>query len=312
MRSKTHDHPYPVIAAYGTDLMRTCVLDLGDAGFAWIRSPGPAMATPLPAPPASVRDLISRLPRDAVRPALPERVQDGVRYDAPGPVSLAGALLTGDDPARTGAAPLLRSVGRTLRRVHESPVPADVAARPPRGPARLAERLSAKDEVGRTARLRTLIDEVLGADRLCRVSTWCEGLMRTEGAPVLLHGGPSLGALVPDRSDPGRGALFTGEDVTPGPWTFDLGWLLGEILELGVGLRAVRPGTPPPGDLARALFAGYGRSPVPSVGRAAAVRILTHAYDFAAFAGWHEESLRRSLTLVADLIDSDGAAALTW
>ncbi|GAB3963416.1 hypothetical protein GCM10029978_021130 [Actinoallomurus acanthiterrae] len=301
-----------MIATYGTDLMRTSVLDVGNAGFAWLRSPGPAMATPLATPPASARASISRLPRDAVWLALPERVHDGVRYDVPGPVSLAGALLRGDDPARAEAGLLLGNVGRTLRRVHELSVPADVPARPPRGVARLGERLSARNEVGRTERLRALVDEVLGADLLRRVSTWCEELMRAEHAQVLLHGGPGLGTLVPDCADPGHGALLIGEDLTSGPWTFDLGWLLGEILELGVALSAARPGTPPPGDLARALFEGYGRSPVSPVGRTAAVRILTHAYDFAAFAGWHEESLRRSLTLVADLADSDGAAALNW
>ncbi|WP_433175452.1 hypothetical protein [Actinoallomurus sp. CA-150999] len=270
------------------------------------------MTMPLAMPPAPIGALISRLPRDAVWLALPERVDRGVRYEVPGPVSLAGVLLSGDDPARTEAALLLANVGRTLRRVHELSVPADVPARLPSGAARLTERLSARSDVGRTGRLRTLVDEVLGADRLRLVSTWCEGLMRTESTQVLLHGGPGLGTLIPDSANPGHGALLIGADPTPGPWTLDLGWLLGEILELGGALSATRPGTPPPGDLARALFDGYGRSPVSPVGRTAAVRILTHAYDFAAFAGWHEESVRRSLTLVADLADSDGAAALNW
>jgi hypothetical protein len=131
--------------------------------------------------------------------------------------------------------------------------------------------------------------------------------------PGLLHGAPSLGLIVPSVS-PGNCALLSGEDLARGPAAFDLGWLLGELAEMrATNVRGIG-GLPDDrsGPLARALLDGYG-PPGDSVttGRAATVRVFTHAHDYAAFVGWHDH-VTDYLDIIADLIDEDGSSATKW
>jgi hypothetical protein len=92
-----------------------------------------------------------------------------------------------------------------------------------------------------------------------------------------------------------------------------VGWLLGELTELrqhhldrGNTEAAARCTA-----VARGFLRGYSSPPFDpkAVGRAATLRIVTHAHDYAAYVGWVPQ-LPALLDLAAGLVDADGLAAL--
>lgn len=127
-----------------------------------------------------------------------------------------------------------------------------------------------------------------------------------------MHGAPSTASLVPARHHSGMGHLLIGEDLAVGPAEFDVGWPVGELVELRE--RAARRGDASAaerhGALIDAFLSGYPRRVAgAAVGRVAALRFLTHLHDFAAYVGWHD-TLPADLTTVADVIDAAWLGAL--
>ena len=104
-----------------------------------------------------------------------------------------------------------------------------------------------------------------------------------------------------------HGAVLIGEDLACGSPLFDLGWILGEIVELRANTgRTSRAADTVCRLMARALFDGYGASPGPAVRRVATLRSLAHIVDYTSFAGWHNRVVDDHLALLVHLID--GAA----
>ncbi|WP_349345454.1 hypothetical protein [Streptomyces rapamycinicus] len=110
------------------------------------------------------------------------------------------------------------------------------------------------------------------------------------------------------------GALLIGEELARGPAEYDVGWLLGELAELRL-LALARTGDDQSvsacEEAARHLLRGYGGDhldPVP-LGRVAALRVLTHAHDYAAYVAWTAE-LSDYLDVIAALLDAEGAPAV--
>ncbi|MGW3950388.1 hypothetical protein ACWEKM_05385 [Streptomyces sp. NPDC004752] len=285
-----------VIRVFGTARVRTTVLARRDGGYVWMRRQGPAPGAALPRPDAATAASLSALSRDApVRLALAEPGGDGVaglRYPVPGVFSVARLL---HDPApRTRAAirDACHGIGAALRLIHAVPAPAGTAI-VPSAPARLVRWLRTGDGPGSSPRLYEAALARLGPDRLCLARTWGESAADGPGPRVLLHGGPALGALVMP-ADLGRPALLTGEELACGSWEFDVAWLLAELTELARA-RDLGIGGVPAADypaLAAAVTDGYGRRPSKrALRRATALRILTHAHDFAAYVQWHGELL---------------------
>ncbi|MCF2434248.1 hypothetical protein LV779_02180 [Streptomyces thinghirensis] len=127
------------VREYGTRYLRITVRYHGDAGFSWLRTPGPAHTRPQRLPPwRSARHCGASTPpsvprregRCGARLALgewaagpePDRAaRPGVRYRVPGAVSVARLLPSGDDTAFRLSVSALADAGRTLRRLHREP-----------------------------------------------------------------------------------------------------------------------------------------------------------------------------------------------
>jgi phosphopantothenoylcysteine decarboxylase/phosphopantothenate--cysteine ligase len=275
---------------YGTGLLRTTIApDRG--GYRWTRRPGPLAPTPF----ACEADGAALAELSAIGGARLVRGVGGAEersYHVDGSESVAGLLLRDGPDARL--ARRLRDVGRLLRAVHELPGPPTPA--PARGVRRLEDWLSGRAGTPRAAYAASLLARGLGP-RLAPLRDWCVRL-RTD-AVTLSHGCAGLGSVVAGSGE-WRTELLAGEDICSAPWYLDLGWLVGELVEL----RWQLPGND---DVWRqsmdALFDGYGRDPGEDWAPLAALRILLHIHDFTAYVGWNDESFSRHLHFVTFLLD---------
>lgn len=273
-------------------------------GFHWDRAAGPARPGPLTCADPELLDLLPDTTASGAAFVLPTVRHPGLSFRTRGPGSLLAAVAApGGQRTVTEA---LAATGRALRAVHAVPVPAAITAAPPPGPARLARWLAGAAAPSTAARLRGELTARLGAQRVWTLQQWT-GAALTRG-PALVHGGPSLGQIVPPHDGTGTVAVLTGEDVTAGHPGTDLGWLLGELVELG---RDRTRGWVAPA--ARALVGGYSQGPVggpvgPPRGtaRCCALRMATHLHDYAAYVGWSDDLVDR-LDTVAELVDDPDA-----
>lgn len=305
-----HADGLDLVAAYGTGLSATRIHRAPDGGFLWWQGPGPQVPGPLTAPAAH---LVPGLPPEsgAAVLAVPERAGDGLLHRVSGSASAAAWLRDFRPQARALVAHALASAGRSLRALHAVPVPDDVPLGPPPGLTRLRAWADGSGELRR----RTLA--AWGPERLERLLGWADQAAPAEaaapattgpattGARSLVHGWASVGALVPPLGRGGRVALLTGEDLAAGRPELDLGWLLGELVELAWA-------APPHdcSDLQRVLLDAYGPGPDPVlVGRSAVLRVVTHMQDFATYRGWDDELLGY-IAFTAELIDEEGRRAV--
>lgn len=302
-----HTTPAPP-RRFGTTLLRTEVDGDDTHGFRWTRRPGPSAPEPFSDPARSTDPVLLALTvpetRGAVRMALGTPDGQARRYRADSPTAAASLLLYTDrGPELSGD---LHGLGRLLRRLHDSgPAPWAVddsddgrtpAALLPRGWTRLRRWLDGEPTVGDAADARIRLREVLGPHRWELLRRWTSDIARSPAGRS--HGAPGLGSLVPGghHDDP---VLLTGEDVAIAPWTWDLGWVVGELVELSWQLAAPA-GLP---DLLGALFTGYGRDLGPLWSRSAALRIVLHVHDFSAYTHGSADILRGYADFVAFLVD---------
>ncbi|WP_058047487.1 hypothetical protein [Streptomyces roseifaciens] len=326
-----------LVGEYVTGLQHTRVHRSAHGGFVWWHRPGALRPGPLAAPAAAAVPDLSDLPGAALLVA-PVPFGDGLLHRAPGAVSVVTWLADPRPGARQLAAHALATAGRSLRALHGTPLPPG----PPPGPPEALRRMRAWADgadglLPGAARLREETLAAWGSARLERVRAWWEEAVAPPVAS-LIHGGASLGALVPPLHR-GRTALLTGEDLAAASPALDLGWLLGDLAELA--WSAGRYGAPgpsdapgPPGatggpDLRQVLLAGYGLDgsddpggsggpedpdgpggPDPAaVARAAVLRVVTHMQDFASYCDWSDE-LRDYIAFTAELIDEEGRRAV--
>ncbi|MFF4511223.1 hypothetical protein [Streptomyces mirabilis] len=305
----------PLVDAFATGFLRTAIHRLPAGGYLWVRRPGADRPTPLTGPTPGARAALDSLPplsSPGVCLALPTTESDALHYPAPGADSVAKLLWTDLTPAATAhLAAALHGTGRLLRALHTAPGgTAETDRTGPGGPARLASWMDSGTGPRCARQLHGVLRDRLGDARWKTVRAWCHALTEpSPGGGTLLHGAPSTGGLVPSPAGTDA-ALFTGEDITRGPAGFDLGWLLGEFLELRMTTAARALHRPVLTDLPAALLDGYGAGADPgTTGRAAVLRIMTHAHDFAAYVGWHAE-LDLYATTLPRYVDTEGHAAL--
>ncbi|MFE1286405.1 hypothetical protein [Streptomyces sp. NPDC058751] len=296
-----------LVAEYGTGLQTTRVHRAQDGGFLWWQRPGAQHTGPLTAPAAH---LVPYLPAEtgAALLAVPEQVGDGLLHRAAGAASAAAWLRDFRPQARGLVAHSLASAARALRVLHRVPVPDDVPLGTPPGLTRL------RDWAYGTSELKDRTLAVWGEERMARLLGWTTDLGPTSDAAgtgrprSLVHGWASVGALIPPLSR-GRAALLTGEDLAAGRPELDLGWALGDLVELAWAARAVASPHDCT-DLRRVLLDAYGPGPDPVlVGRSAVLRVVTHMQDFATYRGWDDELLDY-IALTAELIDEEGRRAV--
>ncbi|MFE9170732.1 hypothetical protein ACFYNZ_14600 [Streptomyces kebangsaanensis] len=281
---------------YGTDLLRTRVSAL-PGGHEWTRTTGRLAPEPFRTATGLEHRLAAAGRADAVRLAVGHGGPTSRVYQVAGGESVANALLT------VGPLPQLREplrgLGLALSRLHAGGPPnADPPPGPPRGLRRLDTWLAGRAPVARAAYVGAELRSRLGPERWSRVTAWCR---RTgeDSDVTLVHGAPGLGSLVPGDGD-GTATLLTGEDLAVAPWYFDLGWVLGELVELRWQLGGDQQGWQ---FLLEALFEGYGRDVGEQWNRVAALRILLHVHDIAAYVGWHTAGFDHYATFLMFLID---------
>lgn len=302
--SPADPHGPELVAEYGTGLQTTRVHRARDGGFLWWQGPGAQVEGPLTAPAAH---LVPHLPVEtgAALLTVPEPVGDGLLHRVAGSASAAAWLRDFRPGARTLVAHSLASAARALRALHAVPVPDEVPLGTPPG----LTRLRAWAQGSSVLKDRALA--VWGEERMDGLLGWAADLTpdtaRAATGPrtrSLVHGWASVGALIPPLSR-GRVALLTGEDLAAGRPELDLGWLLGELVELAWA-------APPHDstDLQRVLLEAYGPGPDPVlVGRSAVLRVVTHMQDFATYRGWDDELLGY-IAFTAELIDEEGRRAV--
>ncbi|MGW2042517.1 hypothetical protein [Streptomyces virginiae] len=290
---------------FGTGLLQTVVTGDPDHGYTWVRRPGPLSPAPFAAPglvpPIALTGPGPGPSTAAVRWAAGTETAEpgGRRYHVRGPESVARRLLHhGPDEDLVA---ILEGVGSLLRGLHETPVPQDLAGRPesrPRGLVRFADWLAGRAASPRAAYAESRLRPRLGETRMAALHALCARIA-DEPEPVLCHGAPALGSLVPAM--PSGGAdLLIGEDLCLAPWYFDLGWILGELIELKWYRGDGHPAWP---RLLDALFQGYGRDLGDEWDRLAALRVLLHLHDYTAYVGWDEKTFEKYTGFAMFLLD---------
>lgn len=285
---------------FGTALLQTAVDGDDEHGYRWTRRPGPAAPAGFADPTHSTDPALLTLTvpetRGAVRLALGTPDGAARHYRADAPASIASLLLYADRGHELAAD--LHGLGRLLRRLHDSAFAAGpaTATELPRGWQRLAHWLHDRPATGDAGTARETLQGQLGVDRWNRLRRWTDAV--ADAPAGRCHGAPGLGSVIPggQRDDP---VLLTGEDVAAAPWTWDLGWVVGELVELTWQLGR-STGLP---ELLGALFTGYGRDLGDQWSRHAALRIALHVHDFSAYTTGSADILRGYGDFVAFLID---------
>ncbi|BDM67178.1 hypothetical protein HEK616_06650 [Streptomyces nigrescens] len=282
---------------FGTGLLHTSIHALPTGGRRWRREPGPAAPAPFsPADGEKYRLLAGIGDLDGARPALGTPDGPARLYDVQGDVSAAHLLLH-EGPSAKLAKPL-HDLGRVLRAIHDLTPPAAPRAGTSRGLARLDAWLAGRATMPRAACAQGQLRRSLGEERWARVLNWH---MRTVADPdtVLAHGAAGLGSLVVDRASGGID-LLTGEDVCRAPWYVDLGWVVGELVELQWQVGGDK-GTWQ--SLTDALFEGYGRDLGSRWKEIAALRILLHVHDIAAYLDDYDHGFDHYCDFLRFLVD---------
>lgn len=281
------DGPLQRVDVLDGPLLRRWSVTTADGEHLWVDQPGPAsLQAPGPAP------LHGAAPAQAPEPALTSALAavsgdlhgltavrlggTGRAYRLPWRAHLLAALLLAPPSGGGLSAARLteecRALGAFLRRIH-APVPTGVSAPPPLPVRRVLHDPPTGSAVARSAALR-------------RVAQRCADGRVEELS--LLHGQPGTGhVLVPAETSTvrPRAILIGWEGAVAGDPAFDLGHLVGDLLEVGAL-------TPPgaalgPGDLlaaATALRTAYEQAPgrpLPatfwaSARAAACVKVLDH------------------------------------
>ncbi|MFF3689145.1 flavoprotein [Streptomyces sp. NPDC002187] len=291
--------PEPTEAAteFGTGLLRTSVHSLPTGARRWRREPGPLAPAPFQPAGDEVYGLLRKVgDLDGARLA-PGRADGPARfYDVRGEVSAAHLLLH-RGPATELKKPL-HDLGRLLRAVHDLELPAGLRTRPARALVRLGDWLAGRATSPRAACVQGQVRRVLGEARWSQV---VDTYSRTVADPevTFAHGAAGLGSLA---VDPGSGAvdLLVGEDVCAAPWYLDLGWVIGELVELQWQVGGDKDGWQP---LTDALFEGYGRDLGAEWNGIAALRILLHVHDIAAYLDGFDQGFDHYCDFLRFLID---------
>ncbi|MFB7982790.1 hypothetical protein [Streptomyces vinaceus] len=300
-----------VLDQYGTGHVQTTIVSVPERNFTWIRTPGPARSQPFGGPPAPIRSALAALAtgrQPGVGCVLPEAYGSELRYTLPGPRSTAELLLSGEPAARSAAEGLLHGLGTLLRALHATTPPTGPEAYTPLTYRRLAA-WADMPQGGRATRLHEALRTSLGPTRWNRLRQWLGELLDSENR-VLVHGGPSLGLLVPGTGTATEAgtevaALLTGEDAGLCPPRADVGWVLGELRELRMWSALHRSSADPSfWDRAEAAFNhGYGQQPDLPTHRTAVLRVLLHLHDFCVFVAWDQAQVQRYVALLKGHVD---------
>lgn len=280
--------PGQVVDAFGSDFIGVEVRTRADGAFDWTSTPGPSGPAQLGAVRASTGAPTGTA---ACRWVWPRPSGRGLRFTVPGPSSAARWLSAADlDLARQAAPAVLASAVSVVEvgaltgvEARESPAPI----------RRLIAHLRAEQPVPATRQWRAACVREVGASAWSRLVDTVDQTYADVTDLLTRHGGLSIGGIIPATVGEAP-ALLTGPDVGRAPQGHDLGWLLGELIELGHGADLARR------ELLRSLAREVQRchrGPTDELLVPALSRILAHAEDYAAHVGWHESLTGRARVL---------------
>ncbi|WP_461171167.1 aminoglycoside phosphotransferase family protein [Arthrobacter sp. Z1-15] len=196
----------------------------------------------------------------------------------------------------------LHFAGNVLRTLHTNQAAgANLQAR---GPFTLVEDwLTAAPNMSAAARLNKAAELVLDHPKLTTLLDWAQDFNGT--SPLCpTHGSPGLANIVPPKST-GNTKILSWDEARLSIPEADVGWLLGDLLELQQGYRAGLAGALdlPYEDFAEAVLNGYG-APLESrmVAKASILRMTTHLIEYVTLVGWHDQAVTY-LEMIARLID---------
>ncbi|SDP74859.1 hypothetical protein SAMN04487905_10891 [Actinopolyspora xinjiangensis] len=248
-----------------------------------LRTPGPGLV------PAMSR--VAEVTRPGVDWALPRAHGSALYFDVPGQASWATLLLAGMPTA--ALARMVSPLGPALAGVHDLGA---AAGREPTGLRRLTSWLLEGTGPGAAARLHAqLLDEPELRELLL------DGARRLRSAPAtLVLGAPGGNALYPAPSGESTTVLVT-DELADAPPEWDLGWLLGESLELAnTPFAASEPQSLDGHPVAETVLAGYdGPIDRSLLARAAVLRWAIHLHDYAAYVDWPDNAAMRFERLAA-------------
>ena len=275
--------------SFGTKLLETTIVPTSAGRFDWYRRPGIAA----PAGFADIPHAFGLETRDgAAQLVFGQRLGAGSLYSVTAATSVAASLSETGPTLRHSEA--LAGLGNALASMHAVSAPA--WAQPPRAYARLNEWFTGRGADEAVTRARQIVRYFMGE------SAWSIAFEAftsiTESAKVgLVHGAPSLGSLLDGA---GNVELLTGEDLAVGSAEFDIGWVIGELVEL----KWILGGDPVVWQsLLNAFLEGYGQNNVVDWRRLAAVRIMLHLHDFSAYVGTGVDSLSRYAVFLRELVE---------
>ncbi|SNT25051.1 phosphopantothenoylcysteine decarboxylase / phosphopantothenate--cysteine ligase [Streptosporangium subroseum] len=282
---------------FGTGLLQTTISAVEGGGFVWTRYPGPLAPAPFsaanPEPDARLA-AIGTAGGARLVPGLPRG--EARIYHVAGEQSVAGHLLR--EGLHPDLEPALRGMGCALAALHALTPSYDRPPSTSRGLVRIDDWLKGRALQVRAAQAGAVLRERLGPARWSTLRAWSARAVE-DGDVVLAHGAPGLGSLVLDPSS-GVAELLIGEDLCATPWYADLGWVIGEIVELTWQLG----GEPRLWQrLTDALVDGYGRDLGAEWNHMAAVRIALHLHDYTAYVGWNPSEVERYASFLGFLID---------
>ncbi|MEU1243646.1 hypothetical protein ABZ388_25100 [Micromonospora parva] len=285
---------------FGTGLLVTAVRPEPAGGYRWRRAPGPLAPAPfVPTGTAPRRLGTARPGATSVHWVVGEPDGDARTYRVRGTTSVAAVLLgNGPEPAM---ASLLHGLGQALRELHAQPLPPGVAAGgAPRGLVRFTRWLNGRSPHPRGAYAESLLRSRLGGAALARVREHTAQIAAADER-VLCHGAPGLGSLIPAEGESAAADALIGEDVCAAPWYYDLGWVLGELVELQWYLGGDRPAWQL---LINALLDGYGRELDDRWRETVAFRVLLHVHDYISYVGWEPKVFDKYTGFARHLLSS--------
>lgn len=284
--------PPEVLRSMATGYLQTDIVR-DERGLLVRRRPGVAREDTLSVDP-HVRRLLTSAPAEAtwVHPRTGGDGSEVLEFEVPGELSVAALVLAGLPTDAAGA--MLAPLGAGLAQVHRH----DAGDRPePSGLRRLRRWLRAGTGPGAVDRLHEL---VIRMDLQEPLDALVQQLQATGPEGVLSLGAPGMNTVFPRRG--GRQvALLVTDEVSAARPEWDLGWCVGELLELENDVELV----PEPRSLGdhptvapflHAYRETGGRADPESVSAAAVLRWAVHLHDFTAFVGWAddvEQRLRR-------------------
>lgn len=281
-----------------TGYLLTTTLRLGSGESARLlveRRPGTLRGDDLEPDPDVVRRIVD-LEVDGVRWSP---MDSSGRHEVPGEASAATLMLAGM-PA-PGLARMVGPLGAALRAVHSLPSSGTGSA--PSGLRRLRDWLETGSGPGEAPRLHAEFQRVEGLhDHLATL------IAAVEEAPrITCLGAPGGNTLYPDPAGSHVAVLVT-DEVCAGPGEWDLGWVLGEFLELSNDPHLSAEPVPLQGHpVVEAVLAAYGpRHDRRLIGSCAVLRWAVHLHDFAAYVEWAEDFGARAERLAQHAAAVDG------